>query len=167
MSLPDQAGHASGLSHLDAAGQARMVGVGAKAETERGAIATSTVRLGAPAFAAIQSGSGPKGDAVQIARMAAFSATKRTAELIPLCHPVRITGVLVEAALDPEERTVSFTVQVTARDRTGVEMEALTAASVAALVLYDMTKAIDKGAVIERTRLLRKWGGKSGDYVAP
>ncbi len=159
--------HPTGLTHLDGDGQARMVGVGAKGETARGAVACSTVRLGSEAFAAVASGSGPKGDAVQIARIAAFSATKRTPDLIPLCHPVRITGVQVQAALDADERTVTFTVQVTALDRTGVEMEALTAASVAALVLYDMTKAIDKGAVIERTRLLRKWGGKSGDFVAP
>ncbi|MBM4343345.1 MAG: cyclic pyranopterin monophosphate synthase MoaC [Deltaproteobacteria bacterium] len=144
-----------------------MVAVQAKPETDRGAVACSTVRLCAEAFSAIAAGTGPKGDAVQVARLAAFSATKRTADLIPLCHPVRITGVEVQVALDAARNTVTFTVQVTARDRTGVEMEALTAAAVASLALYDMTKAIDKGAVIVDTRLLRKWGGKSGDFVAP
>lgn len=144
-----------------------MVAVTAKPESVRGAVATSTVMLCPAAFVAVRDRSGPKGDAIQVSRIAAISAAKHTSMLIPLCHPVRITAVEISAELNELANSVQFIVQVTAFDRTGVEMEALTAASIAALTLYDMTKAIDKGAVIAQTKLVRKWGGRSGDFVAP
>lgn len=153
---------ADGLSHLDETGAARMVGVGAKPETARGAVAEASVRLSAAGFAAVRDASGPKGDALSVARLAGIQAAKRTADLIPLCHPLRLTGVTVEAEL--HEPVVQFRAQVEAVDRTGVEMEALVAANVAALTLYDMVKAVDRAAVIETVRLREKWGGKSGHF---
>lgn len=154
------------LTHLDGKGQAHMVAVTPKAETERGAIATSQVRLNRAAFEAVRDSSGPKGDALQVARIAGISAAKRTSDLIPLCHPVRITSVQLQADLDDAANTVTFTARVDAVDRTGVEMEALTCCTVAALALYDMCKAVDRSAVVQDIRLLRKWGGKSGDFAA-
>ncbi len=141
-----------------------MVSVAAKAETERGAVATSRVTLNAAAFAAVRDNAGPKGDALQTARIAAMSAVKRTADLIPLCHPLRLTAIDVDAELLADQSAIVFTVRVQAVDRTGVEMEAMTGASVAALVLYDMIKAVDCTAEIGAIRLLEKWGGKSGHF---
>ena len=156
----------SELTHLDAKRQAHMVTVSAKAETHRGAVATAQVTLSQAGFVAVRDGSGPKGDAVQVARLAAIAATKRTADLIPLCHPIRLTRVAVEATLREEACQVTFEVTVEAVDRTGVEMEAMTGASVAALTLYDMVKAVDRSAVIGPIYLLEKWGGKSGHFRA-
>ncbi len=154
----------SALTHLAANGDAHMVDVGAKAETQRGAIAQSQVLVSIEAFRAVRDNSGPKGDALAVARIAGVQAAKRTADLIPLCHPLRLSRIDVSAELDETQRLITFTTEVHAVDRTGVEMEALTAASVAALTLYDMIKAIDRTAEIVRIRLLRKWGGKSGDF---
>lgn len=157
----------SHLTHLDDAQQAHMVGVAAKAETLRMAVASSRVRMSAAAFAAVRDGSGPKGDALQVARIAAFAGVKRTSDLIPLCHPLRLTQIAVEATLDEAACAVHFSVRVEAVDRTGVEMEALTGASVAALTLYDMIKAVDRAAVIDEIRVREKSGGKTGHFVNP
>jgi cyclic pyranopterin phosphate synthase len=155
---------AKDLTHLDEEGRARMVGVGDKPETARGAIALSRVRLSAQAFERVRDASGAKGDAVQVARIAGIQGAKRTSDLIPLCHPLRITRIDVVARLLPEGPAVEFEVRVEAFDRTGVEMEAMTGASVAALTLYDMVKAVDRAAVIEQVRLVEKWGGRSGRF---
>lgn len=157
----------SALTHLDGAKQAQMVTVSAKPETLRVAIASSRVRMSAAAFAAVRDANGPKGDALQTARLAAFHGVKRTADLIPLCHPLRISAVAVDATLDEQTGCVTFVVRVEALERTGVEMEALTGASVAALTLYDMIKAVDRGAVMEEVRVRFKSGGRNGDYGAP
>ncbi len=154
------------LTHLDEQGRARMVEVGEKAETARGAIASSSVSLVASSYAQVSDASGRKGDALQVARIAGIMAAKRCSELIPLCHPIRLVAVQVQAQLDPESLTVTFMVRAEAVDRTGVEMEAMTGASVAALTLYDMVKSVDRTAVIQQVRLLEKWGGRSGHFVA-
>jgi cyclic pyranopterin monophosphate synthase len=153
-------GAASGLTHFDDSGNARMVEVAAKPETSRQAIATSRVTMLQATARAIAAGKIGKGDVLGTARLAAIMASKRTAELIPLCHPLRITGV--DVALQVAKNGVDVTVTVRAFDRTGVEMEALTAASVAALTIYDMCKAIDRGMTIGPTQLEEKTGGKSG-----
>jgi cyclic pyranopterin phosphate synthase len=152
------------LTHLDRDGQARMVDVGEKNETVREARAQATLRMKPETRRVLLSGEVPKGDALATARVAGIQAAKRTAELIPLCHPLAITGCNVgfEPAGD-EERLVIET-SVRCADRTGVEMEALTAATVAALTLYDMLKAIDRGMSIEEVVLLEKHGGRSGHY---
>ena len=154
----------AGLTHLDEQGRARMVGVAGKPETLRYAVATATVSMSERAFAAAVQGT-KKGDALQIARIAGIAAAKRTSDLIPLCHPLRLTAVQVLAEPDVAACEVVLTATVEAVDRTGVEMEALTAASVAALTLYDMIKAVDRSARIDAILLLQKSGGKSGEYV--
>ncbi|MCO4761269.1 MAG: cyclic pyranopterin monophosphate synthase MoaC [Myxococcales bacterium] len=154
------------LTHLDDAGHARMVGVGDKPETARGAVAEAWVQLSDKAFALVMTGGGKKGDALQIARIAGISAAKRTSDLIPLCHPLRISKVELQAEPDEETRRVRLVARVEAVDRTGVEMEALTSASVAALTLVDMIKAVDRAAVIDGLRVLEKWGGRSGHFRA-
>jgi cyclic pyranopterin phosphate synthase len=155
---------AAGLTHFDARGQAHMVDVGAKAETHRVARATGTIRMQPATLAAIAAGGAKKGDVIGIARVAAIQAAKRTADLIPLCHPLPLTHVGVEFALDPAASAVHCTVQAETRGRTGVEMEALTAVQVGLLTVYDMVKAIDRGMVIDGVRVLEKHGGKSGDW---
>ena len=151
------------LTHLDARGQARMVDVGDKAVTARSATARAHVRMKPATLRALLSGTGPKGDVLAVARIAGIQAAKRTPELIPMCHQVQLTSVKLE--LTPRGKNeVVIEARATAADRTGVEMEALTAASVAALTLYDMLKAIDREMVIERVALYAKSGGKSGDY---
>jgi cyclic pyranopterin phosphate synthase len=152
------------LSHLDSSGRARMVDVSRKEPTLRRAVAAGEVRLSAATVRLLRAGRGPKGDVLETARLAGLQAAKRTAELIPLCHPLRLTHVHVEASLAGRNR-VALRAEVHARDRTGVEMEALTAVAVAALTVYDMVKAVDRAAEIGRIRLLRKSGGSSGDYV--
>lgn len=156
----------SPLTHFDAAGQAHMVDVGAKAETARLARATGRIRMQPATFALIQSGSARKGDVLGVARIAAIQAAKRTGELIPLCHPIALTRVAVEFTLDAEAAAVACAVTAETFGRTGVEMEALTACSVGLLTIYDMCKAADRGMVIEEIRLLEKTGGKSGHWVA-
>lgn len=162
---PDAASAAdpAGLTHLDAQGRARMVDVGAKEVTARTAVAGCTVILAPATAALLADGALPKGDALALARVAGIQAAKRTSELIPLCHQVALTSVAVELEVDRATGRVVVTATAVARDRTGVEMEALTAASVAALTLYDLVKAVQRDAVITDLRLLRKTGGRSGD----
>lgn len=153
------------LTHLDAQGHANMVDVTAKDATFREAVAESLVRMRPETLALIQNGGHPKGDVFAVARIAGIMAAKRTHELIPLCHPLLLTGIRVElTAQEPD--VVRIQARCKLAGQTGVEMEALTAASIAALTLYDMCKAVDKGMVIEATRLLEKTGGKSGPYQA-
>ncbi|MBN2241399.1 MAG: cyclic pyranopterin monophosphate synthase MoaC [Acidobacteria bacterium] len=152
----------AGLTHLDSSGKARMVDVTAKPATSRTAKAESFIRLSRKTLSLLREGSLPKGNALETARLAGILAAKRTPELIPLCHPLLLTHVDVQAK--PRARGVHFLASVSCTGNTGVEMEALTAASVAALSLYDMVKAVEKGAVIETVRLLEKSGGKSGLY---
>lgn len=155
----------SGLSHLDEQGRARMVDVGGKAETQRVAVALGTIRMGPATLAALRDGKTPKGDVLAVARIAGTMAAKRTAELIPLCHPLSLDSVAVEFAFVADGIEARATASLTGR--TGVEMEALTAVSVALLTVYDMAKAIDKAMVIDGVRLIEKRGGKSGDWRAP
>ena len=150
------------LSHLDERGNARMVDVGAKATTDREAVAEAVVVLSAATLRALMDGSLPKGDAAAVARVAAIQAAKRTADLIPLCHPLPLSAVEVE--IEEIEVGVRLTVTVRTTDRTGVEMEALTGASVGALTIYDMVKGLERGAEIGPVRLLRKSGGASGKW---
>ncbi len=152
------------LTHLDREGQARMVDVGEKDKTAREAKARATVRMKPETRRVLLSGEVPKGDALAVARIAGIQAAKRTSELIPLCHPLAITSCDVEfRSADDDERFV-IEASVRCADRTGVEMEALTAVSVAALTLYDMLKAIDRALVIEEVVLLEKQGGRTGHY---
>ena len=151
------------LTHVDAKGRARMVDVSEKMATARRAIAESFIRLSGETLSLLRKGKLPKGNALETARLAGILAAKRTPDLIPLCHPLLLTHVDVEA--EPQANGVRFLSTVSCTGSTGVEMEALTAASVAALTLYDMVKAVEKGAVIERIRLLEKSGGKSGLYT--
>jgi cyclic pyranopterin monophosphate synthase len=155
---------AAGLTHFDAQGQAHMVDVGGKAETRRVARASGSIRMQAATLAAIASGSAKKGDVLGIARIAAIQAAKRTADLIPLCHPLPLTHVQVEFVIDDAASAVHCTVQAETLGRTGVEMEALTAVQVGLLTVYDMVKAIDRGMVMGDIRVLEKHGGKSGDW---
>jgi cyclic pyranopterin monophosphate synthase len=150
-------------SHLDDEGAPRMVDVGAKPITARRAVAAATVRMRPDVLTTLLDAGGPKGDALVTARLAGIGAAKRTAELIPLCHPLPLDRVDVELEPDPSAGTVTIRAEARATARTGVEMEALTAASVAALTLYDMAKALQRDIVIERIELLAKSGGRSGD----
>jgi cyclic pyranopterin phosphate synthase len=159
-------GSSDGLTHFDAEGQAHMVDVGGKRETHRVARATGTIRMQAATLAAIAGGTAKKGDVIGIARIAAIQAAKRTAELIPLCHPLPLTHVNVEFVIDTQAAAVHCTVQAETLGRTGVEMEALTAVQVALLTIYDMVKAIDRGMVMTDVRVLEKHGGKSGSWAA-
>ena len=156
----------SPLSHFDAQGQAHMVDVGAKAETQRVARASGSIRMQPATLALIGQGSAKKGDVIGVARIAAIQAAKRTAELIPLCHPLPITRVAVDFEIDAATSSVRCTAQVETLGRTGVEMEALTAVQIGLLTVYDMCKAADRGMVMEGIRVLEKRGGKSGEWVA-
>jgi len=152
------------LTHLDDKGAARMVDVSAKPDTQRQAVATGRITMSAEAAAAIRDGSVPKGDVLAAARIAGIMAAKRTGELIPLCHPLPITSATIDLAV--EDAGVTATATIATIGKTGVEMEAMTAVSVALLTIYDMAKAIDKGMVIGEIRLRSKTGGKSGDWTA-
>jgi cyclic pyranopterin phosphate synthase len=154
------------LTHFDAAGQAHMVDVGAKAETHRIALATGSIRMKPETLALILSGTAKKGDVLGIARIAAIMASKRTADLIPLCHPLALTRVAVEFETDVEHSSVHCKAQVETYGKTGVEMEALTAVQVGLLTIYDMCKAADRGMVMSNIRVTEKHGGKSGDWSA-
>lgn len=154
----------TGLTHLDAGGAARMVDVSAKAVTAREAIASGRIDMIADAAAAIAQGLVKKGDVLAVARVAGIMAAKRTVGLIPLCHPIALSSVNIDFDLDESGVTVTATARTAGQ--TGVEMEALTAASVALLTIYDMAKALDKGMVIGQVRLIAKSGGKSGDWRA-
>jgi len=153
-----------GLSHLSPAGDARMVDVSAKVETVREAVARVTIKMKAATLAAVRAGQLAKGDVLGVARTAGILAAKRTPELIPLCHPLRITGVDVSFADDLRRSTITVEARVRTLDKTGVEMEALTAAAVAGLTVYDMAKAIDRGMVLTDLCLIEKSGGKSGPW---
>jgi cyclic pyranopterin phosphate synthase len=153
----------SGLTHFDAEGRAVMVDVGAKPETERAATARARVVMHPETLALIKAGTAKKGDVLGTARLAGIMAAKRTADLIPLCHPLPLTAVTVDLAPAGED-TVEIEATVRTTGRTGVEMEALTAASVAALTVYDMVKAVDRGMRIEALRVTAKSGGKSGEF---
>jgi cyclic pyranopterin phosphate synthase len=154
----------SPLTHLDESGNARMVDVSAKPSTARTAVAEGCIRMSAGALAAITGGTAPKGDVLATARIAGIMAAKRTSELIPLCHPLPLSAATVDLSAGPDCVHVTATVRTT--HSTGVEMEALTAATVALLTVYDMVKAVDRGMVIEGVRLLSKSGGRSGDWTA-
>ena len=156
----------SGLTHLDAAGHARMVDVSGKDETKRVAVAAGSVLMQPATLELIRSGGVAKGDVLATARLAGIMAAKRTPDLIPLCHPLALDQVAVELTCDPARAAVDITATCRVTGRTGVEMEALTAVSVAALTIYDMCKAVDRGMCITEIRLMRKSGGKSGDYEA-
>lgn len=155
------------LTHLDARGHARMVDVGHKAETAREAVARAEVRMAPETLERIAAGQVPKGDVLAAARIAGILAAKRVGELIPLCHPLPITRAEVDFRLVRERSAVEIEARVATVARTGVEMEALAAVSVAALTIYDMAKAVDRGMTIERVRLVRKVGGKSGTWERP
>ncbi|MBL8349033.1 MAG: cyclic pyranopterin monophosphate synthase MoaC [Burkholderiaceae bacterium] len=156
----------SPLTHFDAHGQAHMVDVAAKPDTQRSALATGSIRMQPATLALIAGGSAKKGDVIGIARIAAIQAAKRTAELIPLCHPLPLTRVAVDFDLDEAANAVHIRVQAETVGKTGVEMEALTAVQVGLLTIYDMCKAADRGMVMENIRLLDKQGGKSGHWRA-
>lgn len=154
----------SELTHFDAQGNARMVDVSDKSETERVAVAKGLVRMEPATVALIASGQASKGDVLSVAQLAGIMGAKKTPDLIPLCHPLALTKVTVDLVLLPDDNAVEITATCKLKGRTGVEMEALTAVSVAALTVYDMCKAVDKGMVIENIRLEHKSGGKSGTY---
>ena len=151
------------LTHLDSQGRATMVDVTEKAVTQREAVAEARVRMLPQTLQMIVQGEHPKGDVFAVARIAGIQAAKKTSDLIPLCHPLMLTSVKVELAAEGSDG-VRIVARCKLAGQTGVEMEALTAASIAALTIYDMCKAVDKGMVIEQVRLLQKTGGKSGDY---
>ena len=152
------------LTHLDDQGQARMVDIGGKPESARKAVATGRIRLSPQALVAVRDGSGPKGDVLAAARIAGIMAAKKTAELIPLCHSLALDTVGIEFGFEDDAIRATATASLTGK--TGVEMEAMTAVSLALLTIYDMAKALDKGMVIEGVRLLAKSGGKSGEWRA-
>jgi cyclic pyranopterin phosphate synthase len=156
----------SGLSHFDAEGRAQMVDVSGKPVTDRVAVAEGVVRMTPETLALVAEGRAAKGDVLGVARLAGIMAAKRTAELIPLCHPLPITKVTLDLVPDPALPGVRITATVKTSGQTGVEMEALTAVSVAALTVYDMVKAVEKSMVIDGIRLILKDGGKSGRYEA-
>jgi cyclic pyranopterin phosphate synthase len=155
------------LSHIDKSGRARMVDVSTKRDTAREAVATGTVRMQPSTLALIQSGGVPKGDVISVAQVAGIMAAKRTCDLIPMCHPLLLTSVDVQIQPDEQKSTLQITATVRTTGKTGVEIEALTAVVVAALTVYDMCKAVERGMRIEDVRLLKKSGGKSGDIALP
>ena len=156
----------SKLTHVDAEGNARMVEVGEKSVTKRQATAIGSIAISERAMAAVVERTAKKGDVLAVAQLAGIQGAKRTADLIPLCHPLALTGVEVTLAANPEEGTVSVRATARVTGRTGVEMEALTAASVALLTVYDMLKAVDRHMVIGPVSLVAKSGGRSGDWTA-
>jgi cyclic pyranopterin phosphate synthase len=157
----------SELTHIDASGKAVMVDVGDKPVTARTATAVVTVRMRSETLRLVLAGEAKKGDVLGVARIAGIMAAKRTAELIPLCHPLPISSVAVEVAAEADGGGLGITATVRTTGQTGVEMEALTAASVAALTVYDMCKAVDRGMRIDGLRVLHKAGGRSGEFHAP
>jgi cyclic pyranopterin phosphate synthase len=165
---PDKPSDAAngGLNHFDAGGQAHMVNVGDKADTQRTATAAGVIRMQPATLKIITEGSAKKGDVLGIARIAAIMATKRTSDLIPLCHPLALTHVSVAFDIDEAASSIGCTVEVRTIGKTGVEMEALTAVQIGLLTIYDMCKAVDRGMVMGDVRVLEKHGGKSGDWSA-
>jgi cyclic pyranopterin phosphate synthase len=163
---PSAAPGATELTHFDAAGQAHMVDVGAKAETRRIALAAGTIRMQPATLAIVIGGTAKKGDVLGVARIAAIMAAKRTSDLIPLCHPLALTRVAVDFEIDEIKNSVHCTARVETWGKTGVEMEALTAVQIGLLTIYDMCKAVDRGMLMTNVRVLEKQGGKSGDWHA-
>lgn len=161
---PGEATDMSELTHIDASGHARMVDVGGKPATERVAVAAAEVAMRPETLQLIESGGHAKGDVFAVARIAGIQAAKRCSELIPLCHPLPLSSVEVELNTNPERSCVDISARCKLAGRTGVEMEALTAVSVAALTIYDMCKAVDRDMVIGQVRLLEKHGGASGSW---
>jgi cyclic pyranopterin phosphate synthase len=157
----------SRLTHIDAEGKAAMVDISDKAETERSATARGSVLMKPATLALIVAGEMKKGDVLAVARLAGIMAAKRTPDLIPLCHPLALTSIKLDLTIDRERHAVDIEATCRHHGRTGVEMEALTAVSVAALTIYDMCKAVDRGMVLGDIRLMAKRGGKSGTYEAP
>lgn len=155
----------SGLTHLNEDGEARMVDVSGKEPSDRRAVARAVVRMQPTTAAAVAAGDAPKGDVLASARIAGIMAAKRTAELIPLCHPLGLEHLEVDGVIDAAAGTVTLTASATVHGPTGVEMEAMTAVSVAALTVYDMVKGIERGVTIERVELLEKSGGRSGHWT--
>ncbi len=155
------------LTHLDSDGNARMVDVSAKPVSDRRAVARAVVRLSPRTAQLVAAGNAPKGDVIGVARIAGIQAAKRTSELIPLCHPLALTHVNVDATIDSDRGEIELICEARTTGRTGVEMEALTGASVAALTVYDMVKAIERGAEITQVTLLAKAGGRSGAWERP
>ena len=155
------------LTHLDEQGRARMVDVGAKSVTERMCVARAEVRMAASTLERIATGGLPKGDVLAVARLAGIQAAKRTADWIPLAHPIALDSIEIDLALDPKGGCVRVQATAKAQARTGVEMEALVAVSAASLALYDMCKAVDRGMTVEGVRLVEKRGGKSGHWRRP
>lgn len=153
------------FSHFDAAGNARMVNIGSKKETVRQAVAAGRVVMNPATYRMVREGNTAKGDALGVARIAGIMAAKKVDSLVPLCHPLAVTSVNIDFTFDEDGRSIVIEATVEIYGRTGVEMEALTAVSVAALTLYDMCKAVDKTIVISNIRLLSKSGGKSGDFI--
>jgi cyclic pyranopterin phosphate synthase len=153
------------LTHFDRKGSAHMVNVGAKGETHRVAVASGRITMRPATFRMVVEGDAAKGDVLGVARIAAIQAAKRTAELVPLAHPIAITRVAADFTFDAVRSEIALAATVECRGRTGVEMEALTAAAVGLLTIYDMVKAVDRGMVIRELRLEEKRGGKSGRYV--
>ncbi len=156
---------AEDFTHFDSQGNARMVNVGAKAETRREAVAAGRVLVNEKTFGLIRSGGVKKGDVLTVAQVAGIMGAKRTPELVPMCHPVMLTGVTLELSLNEEMRSVDILATASCNGSTGVEMEALTAVTAAALTVYDMCKALQRDMVIDDIRLLKKTGGQSGDFV--
>jgi len=165
MTVPDPPPDAPRLTHVNDSGAARMVDVSAKSVTSREAVAVGRVRIGAEVVDLLRGDGVPKGDALGVARVAGIMAAKRTPDLIPLCHPIAVSSVTVDLVVADD--AVEITATVRTSDRTGVEMEALTAVSVAALTVIDMVKAVDKGVAIERVELVSKSGGRSGGWQRP
>jgi cyclic pyranopterin phosphate synthase len=155
------------FTHFDASGNARMVDVSAKAETTRQAVAAGSITMSRQAYDMVRQGTIKKGDVLGVARIAGIMAAKKVDQLIPLCHPLAITAADIAFSFNDEQCVVHMEATVAMTGRTGVEMEALTAVSVAALTIYDMCKAVDKSMVVSDIRLLRKSGGKSGEFVRP
>lgn len=153
------------LTHVDAEGRPRMVDVTGKPDTQREAVASGMVRMQASTFSLIKKGEMPKGDVISVARIAGIMAAKQTPHIIPLCHPLLIGDIKVEFKLDEKNSTVEITTTVKSTGKTGVEMEALTGTAAAALTIYDMCKAVDRGMKIDNIRLVRKSGGKSGEII--
>jgi len=166
MSQPNTPPVADHLTHFDAGGQAHMVDVGAKTSTHRIAVARGSIRMKPETLAIIMAGTAKKGDVLGIARIAAIMASKRTSDLIPLCHPLALTRVTVDFETDDANSSVHCKAQVETYGKTGVEMEALTAVQVGLLTIYDMVKAVDRGMVMSDIRVTEKHGGKSGDWSA-
>ena len=170
MDVPAAAGYARAvgeLTHLDDDGEARMVDVADKPVTDRRAVARAVVRMTPQTAAIVAAGDAPKGDVLGVARIAGIQAAKRTGELIPLCHPIGLDHVDVDGEIDAGAGTVTLTATTRVSARTGVEMEAMTAAAIAALTVYDMVKGIDKGVRVEAVELLEKSGGRSGTWTRP